>query len=215
MVRPATVVRFRRDSANFVQRRNRAPRKSHSRNPGRRDGFHWNADAFLCPGTVDGFHDVRNTMAANAQEEAERSLLDTEQHWVPDGGGVCGTSVQEVSILDIARHAKPKGVAKDFEILEAPRRIIALDENTFSEGPSRKFLVDDEESEWENVDDFHLGGESYHSEGNDADYLFARRLQDEEDAVYEHAQRESRGISEAQRKAYADVARDNIVATEG
>lgn len=89
-------------------------------------------------------------------------------------------------------------------MVDAPRRIIALDEDAFLDGP--QFLWDDE-SEWEDIDDFDLGGAGPSRDG-DADYLLAKRLQDEEDAKYVPARR-------GERRGYADVLRDKAVAMEG
>jgi hypothetical protein len=107
------------------------------------------------------------------------------------------------------------GVAKDFEVLDAPRRIIALDEDAFMDDP--QFMDDDGlDSEWEEIEEFDLdfGGPS---QGQDPDYLLARRLQDEEDAIYAQMRQGSRTrvVSEARRKAYADVLRDDFAAVEG
>ncbi|KAJ6584095.1 hypothetical protein DFH09DRAFT_266513 [Mycena vulgaris] len=172
-----------------------------SRNPGRRDGFHWNGDTFICPATVDGFRcDLRDPAAVDAYDDilVRADAVDI-QSYDPDAAP---TARHEVAILDIARHAKLKGVAKEFEVLEAPRRIIALDEDGFLGGP--RFTGDDD-LEWEDIDEFDLDG----SRDDDVDYLLARRLQDEEDATHAHRPRDPPPISGTQRKAYADVLRDN------
>ncbi|KAJ7078657.1 hypothetical protein C8R44DRAFT_825190 [Mycena epipterygia] len=170
-----------------------------SRNPGRRDGFHWNGDGFLCPATVDG--DLRDTGSADEPEvdfDAGEMITQDDMR----------ESRHEVAILDIARHAKLKGVAKEFEVLEAPRRIIALDEDVFLESQT----MEDDESEWEDIDEFDLEGAGPSKQhGRDDDYLLARRLQGEEDLIYVPKNPESRGGCGARRKAYADVLRDNPV----
>jgi hypothetical protein len=121
--------------------------------------------------------------------------------------------------MDIARYAKVKGsgwhnshdiracananlaIAKDFEVLDAPRRVIALDEDVFMNGPQSRFLDDD--SDWEDIDGFaEVDSDAGMSEQDcEADYLLARRLQDEEDALQAHR----RGVSGTRRRAYADV----------
>lgn len=184
-----------------------------SRNPGRRDGFHWNGDGFICPANVDG--DLRDTGATD-EPEAGFDAGETMTQ------GDVRESRHEVAILDIARHAKLKGplqcshidshsrnpgVAKEFEILEAPRRIIALDEDVFLDSQ----ILEDDESEWEDIDEFDLEAAGISKQGGDDDYLLARRLQGEEDLIHVHKKPESRGGFGVRRKAYADVLRDNAV----
>ncbi|KAF4599090.1 hypothetical protein EYR40_006179 [Pleurotus pulmonarius] len=52
----------------------------------------------------------------------------------------CASTSIEIAILDIATLAKPKGVAREFEVVRGPRGVIAL-EDAFS----------DTEAEWEKV----------------------------------------------------------------
>ncbi|KAF4580576.1 hypothetical protein EYR38_003175 [Pleurotus pulmonarius] len=52
----------------------------------------------------------------------------------------CASTSIEIAILDIATLAKPKGVAREFEVVRGPRGVIAL-EDAFS----------DTEEEWEKV----------------------------------------------------------------
>ncbi|KAJ7867976.1 hypothetical protein B0H13DRAFT_1062759 [Mycena leptocephala] len=185
--------------------KNRDPRDTHSRNPGRRDGFRWNADAFICPASVDGFRrDARDATAAATYDDADPSPSREEVAEPTAEAPVSRpASRHEVALMDIARHTKAKGVAKDFEVLDAPRRVIALDEDAFMDEPQSWFVDDD--SEWEDIDEFagvHLeaGTSAQHCEADD--YLLARRLQDEGDARYAH---ERRG-SGTRRRAYVDVA---------
>ncbi|KAJ7704724.1 hypothetical protein B0H14DRAFT_3173110 [Mycena olivaceomarginata] len=153
------------------------PRLAHSRNPGRRDGFLWNADSFICPASVDGFRcDVRDAGVVTAPYE------DAEDARAVESGAETDLLLppHEVALMDIARHAKPKGVAKDFEMLDAPRRVIVLDEDAFVDRPD-----DDEDSDWEDINSFaevnsDAGASTMDYESEDSDYLLARRLQDEE-----------------------------------
>ncbi|KAJ6584094.1 hypothetical protein DFH09DRAFT_1308795 [Mycena vulgaris] len=158
------------------------------RNPGRRDGFHWNGDTFICPAMVDGFRrDVRDTEAADAHEEFARvEVIDARA-----GAEYARTPRYEVAILDIARHVKLK------------------DEGVFLDATQP--TAEDFESEWEDIDgdEFDFG-----SQDDDADYLFARRLQDEEDAMHAHRRRDLPLVSGTRRKAYADVLRDNPTTAE-
>ncbi|KAJ7486171.1 hypothetical protein B0H11DRAFT_1141550 [Mycena galericulata] len=173
-----------------ASRRNR-PRNS--RNPGRRDGWRWNANTFLCPASVDGF---RRHDTIDMQGSAD----------------VTRPSQREVAILDIARHAKPKGVAKEFEVVDGPRRIIFLDGDAFLDGWEDQR---DDDSEWEDVGEFDVDAAGP-SRDLDSDYWLARRLQDEENAKsVPHGRRGSRDAPVVLRKAYADVLRDEAVATAG
>ncbi|KAJ7029299.1 hypothetical protein C8F04DRAFT_45722 [Mycena alexandri] len=170
------------------------------RNPGRRDGFLWNGNTFICPSKVDGFRcDLRNTVAAAAYEEADR----TDSEDVVVGPDPRVREQHEVALSDIARLAKSKGPARNFgfEMLDAPRRVIALDEDVFSDGPQLQYWTAEEDDEWEDINavdcDMRDGSSGLEAD----DYLLARRLQDEEDALYAHR----RGDSGVQRRAYADV----------
>ncbi|KAJ7914477.1 hypothetical protein B0H13DRAFT_2002783 [Mycena leptocephala] len=177
---------------------NNLPRSLHSRNPGKRDGFRWNANSFICPASVDGCRrDVRDW---TAYEDADPGREDVD-HPDPDTHNERPATRHEVALMDIARYAKVKAIAKDFEVLDAPRRVIALDEDVFMNGPQSRFLDDD--SDWEDIDGFaEVDSDAGMSEQDcEADYLLARRLQDEEDALQAHR----RGVSGTRRRAYADV----------
>ncbi|KAJ7255056.1 hypothetical protein B0H12DRAFT_1114004 [Mycena haematopus] len=189
-----------------TSRRNRDPRETHSRNPGRRDGFHWNADAFICPASVDGFRrDVRDTEAAAPYDDAD---LEDARVAEPGAEAHQASPRHEVALMDIARYAKLKGVAKDFEILDAPRRVIVLDEDIFVvDGPP---VLDDSDSEWEDINAFEdsnsradpsTSAQDYEAD----DYLLARRLQEEECAGADAGPIYQRGVAGTRRRAYADV----------
>lgn len=202
--------------------KNRDPRLAHSRNPGRRDGFLWNADSFICPASVDGFRcDVRDTGVVTAPYD------DAEDARAVESGAETDllSPPHEVALMDIARHAKPKGpywrmrivhirtpannlglgVAKDFEMLDALRRVIVLDEDAFVDRPD-----DDEDSDWEDINSFaevnsDAGASTLDYESEDSDYLLARRLQDEEYARVGRRPVSERRVSGTGRRAYADV----------
>ncbi|KAJ7625284.1 hypothetical protein DFH06DRAFT_952763, partial [Mycena polygramma] len=117
------------------------------RNPGRRDGFRWNANTFICPASVDGFRpDLRDATTAVKLEDVDRDHVGEPDRDAPFAHS---SSQREVALMDIARYAKLKGVAKDFEVLKAPRRVIVLDEDAFWEEPQFQFVDDD--AEWEDV----------------------------------------------------------------
>ncbi|KAK7048633.1 peptide hydrolase [Favolaschia claudopus] len=191
--------------------KNRDPRDTHSRNPGRRDNFLWNSDAFICPHDVEGFRrDIRNATAATvaaapAYDDAEDSVVPEQDSYPADA-----VRAHEVALMDIARYAKLKGVAKEYEVLDAPRRVIVLDEEAFS------FLDDiDSDSEWEDLDAFSdaetstaIAGPSKTRLGYDEedDFALAKRLQDEEYARAGVPRPMARRVvSGGERKAYADV----------
>ncbi|KAJ7069536.1 hypothetical protein C8F01DRAFT_516789 [Mycena amicta] len=162
------------------------------RNPGRRDGFRWNSPAFLCPTEVDGF-----TQHSRDPGDAMLPIVPETNHVVPpkllDEDCVDRTGQlegrREVSIWEMARYApeaalkhKPKGVAKGFEMIRAPTRVIALDEDVFSVIASDSSDWEDAlGSEWDELDgsEFELVEEEH-----DDDFLLARRLQEEEDARF-------------------------------
>ena len=71
------------------------------RNPGREDGFQWNADYFLSPADVDG----------NPNEAVSDCEIDILQQIIEDisTGDEYEPQRMSVSLLDIARPAKAKG----------------------------------------------------------------------------------------------------------
>ncbi|KAJ7130897.1 hypothetical protein C8R46DRAFT_1201998 [Mycena filopes] len=153
------------------------------RNPGRRDGYLWNGNTFICPSSVDGFRrDLRHTAAVAAHDDADG--VNAEDIVGPDPRV---RERHEVALSDIARHAKAKGSAKNsgFEMVDAPRRVIVLDEDVFSVQP---WTTDDEE--WEDINAFDLDmGEGSSAATDEENALYARR----------------RGDSGGRRRAYADV----------
>ncbi|KAJ7145257.1 hypothetical protein C8R46DRAFT_556470 [Mycena filopes] len=197
-----------RRTSMMIRGPNHYPRTS--RNPGRHDGFLWNGNTFICPSTVDGFRrDLRHTAAAH--DDADGDGADAEDPIVGPDPRV--RERHEVALEDIARQAKAKGSVKKnsggFEMVDAPRRVIVLDEDVFSVSV-QPWTTDDEE--WEDINAFDLDmgmgeGSSGATVGRDSeseDYLLARRLQDEEDALYARRL----GLSDSgggRRRAYADV----------
>ncbi|KAJ6508391.1 hypothetical protein C8R45DRAFT_441564 [Mycena sanguinolenta] len=178
-------------------------RGPHSRNPGRRDGYRWNSDAFICPASVDGFRrDPRDVTSAALHDDDPR-LTDLEISQIVESNASVPLArpSHEVALMDIARYAKLKGVAKEFEVLEAPRRVIVLDEDAFV-GVDAEALADND-WEWEDFEDFASGaGPSTTTQEMD-DYFLARRLQDEEYA--RGGARPGQRTSGTRRRAYADV----------
>jgi hypothetical protein len=90
-------------------------------------------------------------------------------------------------------------------MLDAPRRVIVLDEDAFVGRPD-----DDEDSDWEDINSFadvnsDAGASTLDYESEDSDYLLARRLQDEEYARVGRRPVSERRVSGTGRRAYADV----------
>ncbi|TFK31910.1 hypothetical protein BDQ12DRAFT_68645 [Crucibulum laeve] len=103
------------------------------RNPGRMDGVQWNGDSFVCASKVDdGVHTV--TVEPD-NEDDYTALYKTPQAFT-------------VSLMDIAKPAKTKGIAKEFELVEGIKHVIALDDSEYGDDFSQ---WDDEE--WEHVYD--------------------------------------------------------------
>ncbi|KAJ7183950.1 hypothetical protein C8R46DRAFT_1344600 [Mycena filopes] len=85
------------------------------RNPGRMDGVRWNGDSFVSPPAVDG--------DAGAWDDDEREpSAATDERRAP-------TEPMVVSLLDIARPAKRRGVAKKYVVLPTIRRVMDLEDS--------------------------------------------------------------------------------------
>ncbi|KAM5546159.1 hypothetical protein V8D89_000285 [Ganoderma adspersum] len=84
------------------------------------------------------------------QEEWEREWAG-ESGYDADEGDRRGRV--EVHILDIARRAKPRGPAMEFEVIETVRRVIALDDDDGWEEWDIGSEDELEFDEWEAVDD--------------------------------------------------------------
>ncbi|KAJ7605115.1 hypothetical protein DFH06DRAFT_1253263 [Mycena polygramma] len=92
------------------------------RNPGRMDGVQWNGDSFVCARQVDGdgprAHDV------GAWEEDDSVVSDEKR---------ADDTPMVISLLDIARPAKRRGVARKYEVLPTIPRVIELEDDATSE----------------------------------------------------------------------------------
>jgi len=102
------------------------------RNMGRQDGVQWTGDSFLCAARVDGTREDDSNIPVDVARqwcEEERRQQFSLQQTTPS------TTVTVVSLLDIARPAKRKGVHKEFEVLEsAVSRVITLDDFSVTDG---------------------------------------------------------------------------------
>ncbi|RDB17254.1 hypothetical protein Hypma_001974 [Hypsizygus marmoreus] len=114
------------------------------RNPGRMDGVQWNGSAFICANHVDG------ALVGEYTERPWESDGAAERADLPAGLRVIPT-VDEYrqphvlsSLLDIAKPAKAKGVAKEFEVIDPlPHVVVLLDEEV-----SESLQFPDEDDEW-------------------------------------------------------------------
>ncbi|KAJ7204552.1 hypothetical protein B0H12DRAFT_472288 [Mycena haematopus] len=91
------------------------------RNPGRMDGVQWNGDSFVCARQIDGD-------AAEIEDEGTRTrveVLSDEQR--------ARNEPMVVSLLDIARPAKRRGLAKKYQIVPRVPRAIELEDGMQSE----------------------------------------------------------------------------------
>lgn len=104
-----------------------------SRSPGhcqiRKPGVEWN--------NADEIDDGQDEALVASDEEEETAKPGEEVKKSPSGGRV-------IDLLDIARPAKPKGIAKEFEIVQGSPRIVALPDGPL--GPEAK------EEDWEEID---------------------------------------------------------------
>ncbi|KAJ7466447.1 hypothetical protein FB451DRAFT_1260889 [Mycena latifolia] len=91
------------------------------RNPGRMDGVQWNGDSFVCAQQIDG----------NVARPHEAMTWDAEDAEGTTGPQERGAMV--VSLLDIARPAKRRGVAKKYEVLPTIQRVMELEDDAVSE----------------------------------------------------------------------------------
>ncbi|KAJ6601726.1 hypothetical protein DFH09DRAFT_1301926 [Mycena vulgaris] len=94
------------------------------RNPGRMDGVQWNGDSFVCARQVDGDLSRVHDVGAWDAEDHESGPLPEEQG---------REERMVVSLLDMARPAKRRGVAKKYEVLPTIRRVIELEDDSTSE----------------------------------------------------------------------------------
>nr|VWP01206.1 G protein beta subunit Gib2 [Ganoderma boninense] len=101
------------------------------------------------PATGPEYDQARGAYEVDVQEEWEREWAEESQHNAEEDtrGRV------EVHILDIAKPAKPRGPAKEYEVVQTVRRVIALeDDDAWEEweiGSEDEFEVD----EWEAIED--------------------------------------------------------------
>ncbi|KAF7326794.1 hypothetical protein MSAN_02498900 [Mycena sanguinolenta] len=85
------------------------------RNPGRMDGVQWNGDSFVCARQVDG-----DTPNVEVEDEGTRTEAGSDEQR-PRGEPMV------ISLLDIARPAKRRGLAKKYQIVPRIGRVIEIE----------------------------------------------------------------------------------------
>lgn len=128
------------------------------RNPGRMDGAQWKGGQFICGRQIDDgdLVDHADADALESHQESHQEVVEEKQR----------TIELNVTIMDIARPAKVKGtffflltpkinkmfcfsgVAKEYDIIESVRKVIALEENE-----REVDLWEDETDDWEELYD--------------------------------------------------------------
>ncbi|KAI0719774.1 hypothetical protein C8T65DRAFT_635126, partial [Cerioporus squamosus] len=121
------------------------------RNPGRDDGKTYVSRRFVC-----------GTAVEPASNNAETHNEDVQHEWEAEFDGQEDTAYTrdrartEVAIMDIAKPAKPRRSAKEYEMVATVRRVIALEEDEWEEYAyedwelaSEQYLCED----WEAVGD--------------------------------------------------------------
>ncbi|KAJ8502566.1 hypothetical protein ONZ45_g11637 [Pleurotus djamor] len=89
--------------------------KPQRRGPGGKDES-WNSGSYIC--SVEFDMEMSDIGSDFSEEEFEDEDEDNRRG-----------SVRTLAIMEIAKQAKAKGVAKEFEVVEKPRQVIALDDN--------------------------------------------------------------------------------------
>ncbi|KAJ4473161.1 hypothetical protein J3R30DRAFT_3515299 [Lentinula aciculospora] len=115
-----------------------APRASGTtrRNPGRMDGVQWKSNSFICPEHVDGSEPYDDETYEVEKGHSEEDLTNDERRESSE-------RLHIISLLDIARPAKSKGPAKEYEIVKSVRQVIFLDDEPSYLG-----------EEWEDIQEF-------------------------------------------------------------
>ncbi|KAL1948094.1 hypothetical protein VTO73DRAFT_12169 [Trametes versicolor] len=132
------------------------PPRTARRNPGRDDGETWMSPHYVsgrAMGPVWDGGESDDVWETDVREEWARNDIDADGQegvWRHDKS----QERREVQLMDIAKPMKPKGVRKEFELIEPVRRVIALEEDQLSEWASQ--ISDDSELdalEWDMLDE--------------------------------------------------------------
>ncbi|KAI1786350.1 hypothetical protein LXA43DRAFT_1085489 [Ganoderma leucocontextum] len=119
---------------------------------GRTVGQEWCSDEYVCGAAIgpEWEHEARGAYETDVQEEWEREWA-RESQYDADEEDVRGP--MEVHILDIAKPAKPRGAAKEYEVVETVRRVIALEDDDKWEEWEIGSEDELESDEWEALED--------------------------------------------------------------
>jgi len=90
------------------------------------DGVQWNGDSFVCARQVDGDGPRAHDVVVGEEDEGTEPLTPVDEKRSSNEPIV-------VSLLDIARPAKRRGIAKKYEVLPTISRVIELDDSVRSE----------------------------------------------------------------------------------
>ncbi|KAJ6472846.1 hypothetical protein C8R47DRAFT_1145587 [Mycena vitilis] len=143
------------------------------RNPGRMDGVQWNGDSFVCARQVDG--DGPRGHDFGAWEEDDSIVSDEKR---------ADNTPMVISLFDIARPAKRRGVARKYEVLPTIPRVIELEDDATSE-------------QWEQWDDaWEVQSEQWENQ-SDVWEIPASDVSEEE--LYEKSERQTTSYSSALR----------------
>jgi len=114
------------------------------RNPGRMDGVRWAGSSFICPTSVEGDLTTSDNITGfydNDYLSLQDDIWDQAQ---AEASGYRREDKMSVQLWDIARPAKVKGIAKEFEVVHGVRRTIVLEDDNFE-------TIDEEDEDWENI----------------------------------------------------------------
>ncbi|KAI9060057.1 hypothetical protein FKP32DRAFT_1760641 [Trametes sanguinea] len=127
-------------------------RRRSRRNPGREDGQTWRSDSYLCGRALESSRDDREVIDDTTDCEEGSSTQDWREGIRRDSTLASHSPPRrEVPIMDIAKPMKPRGMAKDFEVLETVGRVIALDDDHMTEWTDDD-RGDSAMQEWESLD---------------------------------------------------------------
>ncbi|KAG6860108.1 hypothetical protein C0995_015608 [Termitomyces sp. Mi166 len=115
------------------------------RTHGKMDQTYWNGRAFVNVGD-----DVEDHLVSSDGPDCELCNLEFEPPWVMGGDGLGREPHILASLLDIAKPARPKGIAKDFEVVESVTRVITFEDDVWKDDASRSL---DDEDLWEEWDE--------------------------------------------------------------
>ncbi|KAJ7594063.1 hypothetical protein C8J56DRAFT_776282, partial [Mycena floridula] len=124
----------------IAQQKTMKPVRLMRRNPGRMDGQTWNGDSFVCSEAIEEM-EGRNPIY-HMSDISDDCVSDYEDPVLPE--------TKVVSLMDIARPAKRRGIEKEFEVVQNNRRVIVLEDSEDEADDEREdwdMFADEEEAE--------------------------------------------------------------------